>query len=413
MEYYASPRWSGEIADCSMPMTFDTYSNCAFGCIYCFSQFQRAIGTPKEDYLKKTNVKWVNVERVKKIFLEPDNYQFGDYIKARKTFQWGGLSDQFDGFERKHGITLELMKFFKEINYPISFSTKATWFLDDKRYTDLIRGQKNWHFKISIITLDEKKARIVEKGVPSPLKRIEALKKIADLDCGGATLRLRPFIIGVSSPSHTELIKLAGEAGAMSVSTEFFCYETRSKSIQKFRKDFDATCGYDIEAFYKKYSVGAGYLRLNRNVKRKYVDEMEKACKEAGMKFYVSDAHFKERCAGGSCCGLGEDWNYSRGQFTEALVLAKKNGKVTWGEIRDEVYAIHNKAFYQGAFGFNANSSERRAKFFDMTMGEYIRYLWNNPQMGQSPYTLFEGVLSPKGHDEEGNIIYYIDESRL
>ena len=27
-----------------MPMTFDTYSNCSFGCIYCFSQYQRGIG---------------------------------------------------------------------------------------------------------------------------------------------------------------------------------------------------------------------------------------------------------------------------------------------------------------------------------------------------------------------------------
>ncbi len=35
--YYVSPRWTYEILDCSMPMTFDTYSNCAFQCVYCFS----------------------------------------------------------------------------------------------------------------------------------------------------------------------------------------------------------------------------------------------------------------------------------------------------------------------------------------------------------------------------------------
>lgn len=26
---YGSPRWTGEIADCSLPLTFDTYSNCS------------------------------------------------------------------------------------------------------------------------------------------------------------------------------------------------------------------------------------------------------------------------------------------------------------------------------------------------------------------------------------------------
>ena len=73
MAYYQSPRWSNEIADCSMPMTFDTYSNCSFGCLYCFSQFQRAIGGPKENYLAK-EVKNVNPEKIKNMFRDPDKY---------------------------------------------------------------------------------------------------------------------------------------------------------------------------------------------------------------------------------------------------------------------------------------------------------------------------------------------------
>lgn len=52
-KYYGSPRWSNEIADCSMPMTFDTYSNCSFGCLYCFAQFQRGLGKAKDSYLAK------------------------------------------------------------------------------------------------------------------------------------------------------------------------------------------------------------------------------------------------------------------------------------------------------------------------------------------------------------------------
>lgn len=41
-----------------------------------------------------------------------------------------------------------------------------------------------------------------------------------------------------------------------------------------------------------------------------------------------------------------------------------------------------------------------------MTMADYMRWLWNNPQAGQSPYTLFEGILIPAGKDDNGNIIY-------
>lgn len=89
VEYYGSPRWTGEIADCSMPMTMDTYSNCSYNCQYCFSQFQRALGGCKENYLHK-KVKWVNPDKIKQMFLHPDSSQFGEYIKQRKVMQWGG-----------------------------------------------------------------------------------------------------------------------------------------------------------------------------------------------------------------------------------------------------------------------------------------------------------------------------------
>jgi len=63
--------------------------------------------------------------------------------------------------------------------------------------------------------------------------------------------------------------------------------------------------GFDLWEFYKKYSINkSGYMRLNRNLKRPYIDNMQKLCKELGMRFYVSDAHFKERCDGANCCGL-------------------------------------------------------------------------------------------------------------
>lgn len=410
--YYQSPRWTAEIADCSMPMTFDTYSNCSFGCMYCFSQYQRGIGGAKEAYLKK-EVHPVNVKRIKAMFTDPDKHagQFAEYIKQRRVMQWGGLSDQFDGFERKYGQTLELLRFFKEIDYPLCFSTKSTWWTKDERYMELVRGQKNWNFKFSIITLDEDKARIIERGVPSPQARLEAIERIANADAGGATLRLRPFIIGVSTPSYLDLIREAASRGASALSTEFFCVEQRSQTLKEFMPTLSELCGFDVMAFYRKYSVAQGYLRLNRKIKAPFIRNMEQLCREVGMRFYVSDAHFKELCCNGSCCGLPSDWNYSRGQFCEALQIAKHRGEVRYSDIRKDIESLHGYDWGR-ATGFNANSSEKRAKFSGMSMSDYMRWLWNNPQAGQSPYKLFEGVLQPVGKDEEGNIIYKYNTAR-
>lgn len=401
---YNSPRWSGEVADCSLPMTFDTYSNCSFGCVYCFSQYQRGLGGGKDDYYAK-KVEAVNVQKVKDIFTGKRDSQFRPYIEQRRTLQWGGLSDQFDGYERRFGVTLELLRFFKEIDYPITFSTKSTWWLDDPRYTELFKGQRNWNCKFSIITYDAEAAAKIEKGVPTPQERIEAIRRFSELDAGGATLRLRPFIIGVSSRDYKTLIRKSAEAGATAMTTDFFCLERRATKIAKEHYRIISDCvGRDVVEFYAKHSRGSGYLRLNRRVKEPYVKAMRDLAHELGMRFYVSDAHFKEACDSACCCGLPDDWKISRCQFSQALQLCRRNGKVTFSEIADGADFLDFE--WGKAEGFNTNSVERRAKFEGMTMRDYLRYLWNNPKAGQSPYAMFEGVMVPDGKDDHGDIVY-------
>lgn len=163
-------------------------------------------------------------------------------------------------------------------------------------------------------------------------------------------------------------------------------------------------CGFDVVDFYRKHSNGSGYLRLNRKVKEKYVYEMQDLCEKLGMRFYVSDAHFKECSDNCCCCGLAKNWDYSRGNFAAALQIAKKTGSVRWADIERDMYFLD---FPLGrAQGFNLNSSENRAKYNGMTMKDYLRYLWNTPRRGQSPYKIFGKALIPDGYDEDNNIVY-------
>lgn len=404
---YKSPRWSGEIADCSLPMTLDTYSNCSFGCVYCFSQYQRGIGGAKEDYLAK-KVKSINVEKVKKIFsLEDKNNQFYEYVKDKRPIQYGGLSDQFDGYEKKYGQTYELLKYLKEINYPICFSTKSAWVFNDPKYQELFKGADNWNVKFSIITLDEEDAKKIEVGVPTPRQRLDAMKKYNELSKGGTTLRLRPFIPGVSDKTYLDLIREAHKAGATAVTTEFFCLEMRSIKTAKEHYDVISKCaGFDIVDFYRKHSNGTGYLRLNRKVKEKYIKNMKELCKELGMRFYVSDAHFKECSDNCCCCALNKNWDYSRGNFAAALQIAKKVGKVYWSDIEKDMYFLNFSAVDAIGCQMARSSQEAKAKYLGMSMKDYLHYLWNNPKMGQSPYKIFEKVLIPDGYDENKDIIY-------
>ena len=405
-KYYSSPRWTGEILDCSMPMTFDTYSECSYRCLYCFSFFQKAIGSASKNYMR-TQARPVDVRAIKKMFLEPDSTQFGPYIKKRVAMQWGGLADQFDENEREQGATLELLRFFRKIKYPISFSTKAVWWSQDERYVKEFLGAEHFNLKVSIITRDDEKAKKMEVLVPSPTERLELIRRASTWGIGGVTLRLQPFILGLTDKTYLELINDAADAGATAVSTEFLCLEARSVNKAKNRYDaMSRIVGFDIFQFYKDNSYKAsGYLRLNREIKRKYFLAMKEVCDKRGLRFYVSDAHYKELSCNGSCCGLGTNWNYSRGQFTEALIVAKREGRVKWSDIEGGLEYAEDIP-YNKADGFNTGSGELRAKFHSFSLKDYVRFKWNDVNAGASPYKYFGGILVPDGFDEDGNVIY-------
>ena len=413
MLYYNSPRWTNELLDCSMPMTFDTYSACSYNCLYCFAFFQKSHSLGKKEgessNYQKNEVRPVNTEKIKAMF-DPDyKGQFGSYIKNRFVMQWGGMADQFDENERAQGKTLELLKTLRKINYPLCFSTKATWFLKDDRYREVFAGVENWDCKFSIINLDPQRSRRMEVKVDSPQARLEAIKEYTKLTKSNAILRLRPFIIGFTDREgeYLELIKQARDAGATAVTTEFLCLDGRADDKLKARYNaMSKLTGYDILDFYKNNSNSTGYYRLTRKAKEPYVKKMKELCDKLGMRFYVSDAHFKEYSSNGSCCGLNESCNYSRGQFTEALIIAKTKGKVYFSDIRASAEKIFDGIHYERLEGYNIKTPTNRVKYKNYSTLDFFRSKWNNPNDANSPYKYFGGVLKPIGLDDNKDVIY-------
>jgi hypothetical protein len=241
---------------------------------------------------------------------------------------------------------------------------------------------------------------------------------------------LRPFIVGLSDDDYEELITRAANRGATAVSTEFFCLESRAHTELKERyAKISEVVGFDILDFYRKNSSGSGYLRLNWKIKEKYVNKMEALCKKLGLRFYVSDADFKERSCNGSCCGLDKTWNYNRGQLTEVLVNSRQRyedflkrhpadvtGAAQASTVKyDEFYKGINDIFgfrWRHAQNYNTGGSKRRTKYNNMTMADFIRYLWNTPKEQNSPWNYFSGLLKPVSKDENGNLVYVFNPSR-
>jgi DNA repair photolyase len=413
--YYQSPRWSTEITDCSMPLSFDTYSNCAHQCLYCFSFFQRAVGNSAKDYMHH-RVKSVNVEKVKKIFTMDENLigtayeQFFPYVKNRFALQWGGLSDGFDWYEQKFRKSLDLLKFFCEINYPISISTKSAWFVDDPEYVEVLQGARNVHIKFSIITTDVQKAAVLEAGCATPDERFKAMGKTAELlGENRVTLRLRPYIIGVSDLCVEELFQRAADNGAFSVSQEFLCIEKRTTPNHHVRyAAISGECGYNLFKYYRAHSKSPGYMRLNYDLKRPYVAQMQELAEKYNLKLFISDAHHKEKSCDTGCCGLPNDGvlgNYARGHYAEAILIAKRNGFVSWDDIADKA-AWTKQLPFRKAIGYNQGTTRTRAKRWYQSMYDFLLDTWNDTKSWGSPARYFGGALVPYELDDNGNVIY-------
>ncbi len=410
---YQSPRWTQEILDCSMPMTFDTYSRCSYNCMYCFSFFQKSHCCT--GYLDG-KVRSVNPEKIKAMFtnilsgnyakLSNQDRQFIPYVRDRKVMQWGALADQFDQYEKRFGVTLDLLRYFDQIDYPLSFSSKAAWYTEDERYMSLIRRHPhNWHFKVSIITLDRKKAAQVERGVPSPEARLQAIKRLSDAGCH-VTLRLRPYIIGVSD-DWRQLIQAGKEAGADSVTTEFFCMETRAdENLRKRYEKIASAAGYDIYKFYKGNSPQNGYKRLSEGIKRPIITAMRDLSHSLGMRFHVSDAYCRDLNDAPNCCGVPPEWKCNTCHFGGAILKAKAQGEVRYADIKPGVDHLFGNFMWYKACQFNTTSNRKRAIMNYASMADWFRISWNKPESGSSPMKMYGKLLRPKGKDTEGNIIY-------
>lgn len=410
---YTSPRWSMEIPDCSMPMSMDTYSRCSYNCLYCFSFFQKShttkgylTGQPRSANPEKVIALFENAAVNNTAAANKTDVQFFKYIQDRRIMQWGGLADEFDEYERRNGVTLELLRYFDKIDYPLSFSTKAAWWTEDSRYMELFaRHTHNWHVKISIITADPEKARKIERGVPSPQERLAAIKRLADIGIH-VTLRLRPFIIGCSEDYPT-LIRAAKEAGADSVTTEFFCMESRADDRLKARyAAMSEVLGYDIHQFYMENSKQQGYKRLNRAIKAPIIHRMRELTHSLGMRFHVSDAFCRECNDACNCCGVPPEWGVSQtGNIGNAIIIAREKGFVTFSDVMESI----NKYFdfpWVWACGYNTGSNKARALLYDTTMAQWLRSNWNDTKKGTSPARAYGGVLVPDGKDENGDVIY-------
>lgn len=148
--------------------------------------------------------------------------------------------------------------------------------------------------------------------------------------------------------------------------------------------------------------IGDNFNRIMAQLSPKLLEQLDKATTTTEQYDIVSSWYFFGR--------------YAAFLFLE--VWAKLSGKQIKDDLAlkfepEENYTRGAEIIAQTQDKAALSAFIERAKFEGMTMADYMRWLWNNPQNGQSPYKLFEGALVPIDKDLEGNLIYKFNGARF
>jgi len=427
---YTGCRFSSDAMDCAIPIALDSHSGCSFNCLYCFSNnLQRAfdrnnkiLESVREDGTLYKEWPINQLER----FLARENKDAKS--KAMYTLmdrgvpvQLGALGDPFDDLELHSGWAKKAIPLFIKYKQPVRISTKGGIALQDKEYLKLFeKSPEQFWIAWSIICNDDERIAQVDINAPVMSDRLKAMKALSDIGCH-TSLRFRPFLPGLSDsyPGEPEawrvLMERSRDAGAEAISFEYIFLSAMLTPRQKamYQVMFRAMGHPGFGRWWNDNSDRADSCRrASRDVKYEMTMRVYNKSKELGLRFGISDPHFKELNDTGCCCGLPEEdkWfgNWSRRQMTEVIVQAKKAHKA--GEKRLFNYEdwrpewAHMIPFTTMVSAENWHNYRRKKH---KTFGDYMRDKWNDPISPRGPYKYFEKTLIPIGKDSNtGDLAY-------
>ena len=415
---YQSPRISTEVPDCGFPLTFDQYNRCAYNCSYCFAtQIKISHNVGGEDF-RTRNIRAVNIEQIERILSgnPADNLwereMYNGFIRYRIPFHWGGLTDPFDQYEQRYGVGLQILSLLKKYNYPTFICFKGDAIMLPE-YRMIIQDATNFVFQVSASGLDDHMGRLIDKGAPPISRRLEVMRMLTDMG-KRVYWRFRPFVLGWSDVRIDEMFELVNEAcrgKCEAVSIEWMALSSiADANLKALYDDMSKHLGYDIQDYYRRTSRSIdSYRRCNPQVKERHFLKAWELARQYNMSYAVSDPHFKELNDSCNCCGVPKTdevlGGYTIGQQTEAILIAKRKGFVTWKDVAKS--ADWSKEFKKVGDWINFGSSKAHATHKKMSIFDWLHSTWNNPDHADSPYRYFWGKLRPQEKpDKNGDLVY-------
>lgn len=198
-----------ESPDIGFDRAINPYRGCEHGCVYCYARPSHAyLGlSPGLDFETRLLFKPEVAALLEKELRKPG------YVP--KPIALGSNTDPYQPVERTLKLTRAVLEVLDRFNHPVTIVTKSAGVLRD---LDILAGMAKRRLVrvcLSVTTLDNRLARIMEPRAASPERRLAAVR---DLSAAGvpAAVLAAPMIPGVNDAELETILERAAAAGATS-----------------------------------------------------------------------------------------------------------------------------------------------------------------------------------------------------
>ncbi|SEQ66158.1 PA0069 family radical SAM protein [Sphingobium sp. YR768] len=197
--------------DIGFSQSINAYAGCEHGCIYCFARPSHAYHdlSPGLDFETKLFAK-PDAAKLLRAELSKRNHVVAPIAMGTNT-------DPYQPIEKDWRITRSILELLVETRHPTFITTKSDRILRDIDLLADLARDRLVAVMLSVTSLDPKVARTLEPRAPHPLRRLEAIRKLADAGIP-VTASISPVIPAITDHEIEALVARAAQAGAREVS---------------------------------------------------------------------------------------------------------------------------------------------------------------------------------------------------
>jgi DNA repair photolyase len=196
--------------DVPFELSINPYRGCEHGCIYCYARPTHSYAdlSPGLDFETRILAKTNAADRLREELRRP-RY-------TPRPLNLGSATDAYQPVERSLKLTRRIIEVLHEAQHPFSVVTKSGGIVRDLDLLAEMAQRQQVLVFISITTLDNDLARILEPRASAPARRLAAIRALSDAGVW-VGVNVAPVIPFINEPEIEQIIEAAAGAGAKSL----------------------------------------------------------------------------------------------------------------------------------------------------------------------------------------------------